>query len=138
MIPKQISLSCPSLIIFRKHHSLNSRAQSLVVSDLRLETEGSRFESGCYLFAEMSCLQQLPSWCLSVCEAVRIGSEGLKECRPLPQQSCISWMVVEENPDRKKNLKAPQEILIFFFFCLICEIFVALSLEFESLPGNRT
>ena len=30
------------------------RARSLVVSDLFSETKGSRFESGCYLCAEMS------------------------------------------------------------------------------------
>ena len=33
------------------------RAHSLVVSDLRPETKGSRFESGCYLRAEVSSLQ---------------------------------------------------------------------------------
>ena len=33
------------------------RARSLVVSDLRSETKGSRFESGCQLCAEVSCLQ---------------------------------------------------------------------------------
>ena len=33
------------------------RARSLVVSDLRGETKGSRFESGCYLFTEVSSLQ---------------------------------------------------------------------------------
>ena len=33
------------------------RARSLVVSDLRSETKGSRFESGCQLFAEVSSLQ---------------------------------------------------------------------------------
>ena len=30
--------------------------RSLVVSDLRSETKGSRFESGCYLCAEVSSL----------------------------------------------------------------------------------
>ena len=33
------------------------RARSLVVSDLRSETKGSRFESGCQLCAEVSSLQ---------------------------------------------------------------------------------
>ena len=33
------------------------RAPSLVVSDLRSETKGSRFESGCYLCEEVSSLQ---------------------------------------------------------------------------------
>ena len=32
-------------------------ARSLVVSDLRSETKGSRFESGCQLCAEVSSLQ---------------------------------------------------------------------------------
>ena len=35
-----------------------SRARSLVVSNLRLETKGSRFESGCRQCAELSSLQQ--------------------------------------------------------------------------------
>ena len=35
-------------------------ARSLVVSDLRSETKGSRFESGCYLYEEVSSLQQSP------------------------------------------------------------------------------
>ena len=40
---------------------LQSRNEgSLVVSDLRLETKGSRFESGCQLCAEVSSLQQSP------------------------------------------------------------------------------
>ena len=34
-----------------------SRARSLMVSDLRSETKDSRFESGCYLCAEVSYLQ---------------------------------------------------------------------------------
>ena len=33
------------------------RARSLVVSDLRSETKGSRFESGCQLCAEVNSLQ---------------------------------------------------------------------------------
>ena len=37
-----------------------ARARSLVVSDLRSETKGSRFESGCQLCAEVSSLQQSP------------------------------------------------------------------------------
>ena len=36
------------------------RARSLVVGDLRSETKGSRFESGCQLCAEVSSLQQSP------------------------------------------------------------------------------
>ena len=36
---------------------LDERVRSLVVSDLRSETKGSLFESGCYLCAEMSSLQ---------------------------------------------------------------------------------
>ena len=36
------------------------RARSLVVSDLRSETKGSRFESGCQLCAEVNSLQQSP------------------------------------------------------------------------------
>ena len=37
--------------------SLVVRARSLVISDLRSETKGSQFESGCQLCAEVSCLQ---------------------------------------------------------------------------------
>ena len=37
-----------------------NRAHSLVVSDLRSETKGSRFESGCQLCAEVSSQQQSP------------------------------------------------------------------------------
>ena len=36
------------------------RAHSLVVSDLRSETKGSRFESSCYVCAEVSSLQWSP------------------------------------------------------------------------------
>ena len=36
------------------------RARSFVVSDLRLETKGSRFESGCYLCAEVRSPLQSP------------------------------------------------------------------------------
>ena len=32
----------------------------VMVSDLRSETKGSRFESGCYLCAEVSSLPQSP------------------------------------------------------------------------------
>ena len=39
---------------------LGLRARSLVVSDLRSETKGSRFESGCQICAEVSSLQQSP------------------------------------------------------------------------------
>ena len=35
----------------------NNWARSLVVSDLRSETKGSRFESGCQLCVEVSSLQ---------------------------------------------------------------------------------
>ena len=38
------------------HKGVYLRARSLVVSDLRLETKGSRFESGCQLCAEVSSL----------------------------------------------------------------------------------
>ena len=40
--------------------STRVRARSLVVSDLRSVTKGSRFESGCQLCAEVSSLQQSP------------------------------------------------------------------------------
>ena len=39
---------------------LETRVRSLVVSDLRSETKGSRFESGRYLYAEVRSLQQSP------------------------------------------------------------------------------
>ena len=44
------------LVIFR-HQRKKLRACSIVVSDLRSEAKGSRFESGCYLCAEVSSLQ---------------------------------------------------------------------------------
>ena len=37
--------------------SLKKKTRSLVVRDLRSETNSSRFESGCYLYAEVSSLQ---------------------------------------------------------------------------------
>ena len=63
-------------------YSLVGVARSSVVSDLRSETKGSRLESGCYLCAEVSSLQQLPCQYLSVCETGRSGSEELKKCPP--------------------------------------------------------
>ena len=58
------------------------RARSLAVSDLRSETKGSRFESGCELCADVSSLQQSPGSCLSVCEVGGSGREELKKCPP--------------------------------------------------------
>ena len=46
-----------SFLIKLKASACNLRARSLVVSDLRSETKGSRFESGCQLCAEVSSLQ---------------------------------------------------------------------------------
>ena len=40
--------------------AVRQMAHSLVVSDLRVETKGSRFESGCYLCAEVSSPRQSP------------------------------------------------------------------------------
>ena len=40
--------------------AVRQMAHSLVVSDLRVETKGSRFESGCYLCAEVSSSRQSP------------------------------------------------------------------------------
>ena len=56
---------------------LDLRACSLVVRDLRSETKGSRLESGCQLYAEVSSLQQSPGQCLSACEAGGSGREEL-------------------------------------------------------------
>ena len=66
-------------------------ARSLMVSDLRLETKRSRFESRCYLCAEVRSLQQSPCLCLSVCEAGGCGSEELKKC-PSPSPAVL-WFV---------------------------------------------
>ena len=55
------------------------KVTSSPVSDLRLETKGSRFESGCYLCAKVS---NRPANVLSVCEAGGSGSEELKKCSP--------------------------------------------------------
>ena len=59
-----------------------TRARSLVVSDLRSETKGSRFEPGCKLCAEVSSLQPLPGQCPSAREAGGSGSEELMKCPP--------------------------------------------------------
>ena len=61
-----------------------SRARSLAVSDLRLETKDSRFESGCYLCAEVSSLQQSPGQCLSAREAGGSCSMELRNALPVP------------------------------------------------------
>ena len=58
---------------------MHLRARSLVDNNLRSETIGSRFESGCYVCIEVSSLQLLPTYCLSVCEAGRSDSEELKK-----------------------------------------------------------
>ena len=60
----------------------NSWARSLVVSDLRSEIKGSRLESGCQLYAEVSSLQQSPGQCLSACEAGGSGREDLNRYPP--------------------------------------------------------
>ena len=60
----------------------NSWARSLVVSDLRSETKGSRFESGCQLCAEVSSLQQSPGQCPSAREAGGSGREELNRYPP--------------------------------------------------------
>ena len=71
------------------------KERSLVVSDLRPETKGSRFESSCKL-----CVQ---------IELSAVTSRLVFKCQwsgwmsfPFPMQSCDSWMFVKENPDRKK------------------------------------
>ena len=76
-----------------------------MVSDLRSETKGSRFESSCHLCAEVSSPQQSPGQCPSAREAGGSGSEELENALPLPLQSCDWWMFVKENPDRKKKDK---------------------------------
>ena len=74
------------------------RVRSLVVSDLRPETKGSRFESGCWLCAEVSSPQQSLGQCLSACEAGESGNEEIGNTIPIPLQSCDSRMLVKENP----------------------------------------
>ena len=51
---------CYKQLIVERQIFRIARVRSLVVSDLRLETKGSRFESGCQLCAEVSSLQQSP------------------------------------------------------------------------------
>ena len=46
-----------TLVVSLTKNTFTLSARSLVVSDLRLETKGSRFNSGCFLGAEMSPLQ---------------------------------------------------------------------------------
>ena len=100
----------------------NKLSRSLVVSDLRLETNGSRFETGCYLWAGGS------------------GCEELKKVLPLPLQSCDSWMVVKENQDRKK--KSFYHLIVFFvllpvFFCwratMTGPVRIVVLLDFSTL-----
>ena len=56
------SISCHITLFVYKfiRQAKKGRARSLVVSDLRPETKGSRLESGYYLCAEVSPLQQSP------------------------------------------------------------------------------
>ena len=58
VLAKQIKPSLPEPQIWDfTIHQVEKRACNLVVSDLGLETKGSRLESGCYLCAEVSSLQ---------------------------------------------------------------------------------
>ena len=58
LYPVKHSFTYRSISIYRANICPKPiRVRSLVVSDLRSETKGSRFESGCYLCAEVSCLQ---------------------------------------------------------------------------------
>ena len=83
------------------YHYHYSRAHSLVVSNLRSETNCSRFESGYYLCAEVSFLQYLLNWCLSVCESSGRDSKELKKCPP--PSPAVLWFV---NPcERKRRQK---------------------------------
>ena len=55
---KNVETTCNSKLKFMERKNLFiKRARSLLVSDLRSETKGSRFESGCWLYAEVSSLQ---------------------------------------------------------------------------------
>ena len=60
------------------------RLRSLVVSDLRSETKGSRFESS-------SSLRKSSGQCLSVCKAGGSGIEELIECPP--PSLAVQWFV---------------------------------------------
>ena len=62
------SCTIMTIMILLKPHVWEKRARTLVVSDLRSETIGYRFESGCYLFAELSSFQQSLGLYLSLCE----------------------------------------------------------------------
>ena len=61
---------------------ISCRARSLVVSDLRPETKGSRLESGCQPCAEVSSPQLSPGQCLSAREAGGSGREELNRYPP--------------------------------------------------------
>ena len=54
---KDIIMTGEEEYLFQKSNNCWIRARSLVVSNLRSETKGSRFESGCQLYAEVSSLQ---------------------------------------------------------------------------------
>ena len=61
------------------------RARSLVVSDMRLENKGSRFESGCYPM----CRDELPA--VIVGGSGESGSVELKKCPP-PSPAVLWFM----------------------------------------------
>ena len=59
-------------------------ARSLVVSDLRPETKGSRPQSGCQPCAEVSSPQQSPGQCPSAREVGGSGRDELNRYPPPP------------------------------------------------------
>ena len=55
---KKLQIIALGVFLFDQEEASEDKdKKSLVVSDLRSETKGSRFESGCWLCAEVSSLQ---------------------------------------------------------------------------------
>ena len=80
----------------------NKLSRSLVVSYLRSETNGSRFESGCYLWAGGS------------------GCEELKKCPP--PSPAVLWFVNGRKRKPRQKKKSFYHLIVFFvlllaFFC---------------------
>ena len=87
--------------LFLKGHWL--RARSLVVSDFPSETKGYRSSpAATYVQRWALCCKRPANVC--VCEADGSGREELKKCPPPSTAVLCSWMVMKENPDRKKKL----------------------------------
>ena len=130
-----------------------AKVGSLVVSDLRSETKGSRLESACYLCALSSAIAWLMSKCFwSGWKYSWEVSEMLSPCAsPHPLQFCDSWMIMKETQIEKKiqvNIEVQQfnvrnEIPVVFhnssnYYCdfIIKELSKKFEGQFECIREN--